>query len=130
MHAELTAASQIALCATRSLAHLMASAPLDIANGARSIGATSGLALAAADATTASAFKHRPETWALRPPDARAFAVWCATTERLTIGAALVGCCEPENVFRHGVSLADRYLPNLPQPEAEDASVLEATGTT
>ena len=51
-----------------------------------------------------AALKQRPATWAVCPPDARAFAVWCATHERHTIGAALVGCREPGDDSRAGRS--------------------------
>ena len=46
--------------------------------------------------TVDSALEQRPITWRIEPPDGRAFAIWCATSERSTIGAALVGCCEPQ----------------------------------
>ena len=46
--------------------------------------------------TVDSALEQRPITWRIEPPDGRAFAIWCATSERYTIGAALVGCCEPQ----------------------------------
>lgn len=46
--------------------------------------------------TVDTALEQRPATWAICPPDARAFAIWCATSERATIGAALVSCREPD----------------------------------
>ena len=46
--------------------------------------------------TVDGALEQRPITWRIEPPDGRAFAIWCATSERSTIGAALVGCCEPQ----------------------------------
>lgn len=54
-------------------------------------------------ATAHSAFKLRPRAWVDYPPDAQEFAVWCATVEKDTIGAALVGCCEAAAAPRDAV---------------------------
>ena len=38
------------------------------------------------------AFERRPQSWNLCPPDARAFAIWCATVAAVdTVGAAIAG---------------------------------------
>jgi hypothetical protein len=39
----------------------------------------------------AAAFDQRPDAWAVRPPEANDFAIWCATIEGPTIGTTLSG---------------------------------------
>ena len=41
------------------------------------------------------ALQQRPQTWALTPPSARDFVIWCAACDPV-IGAALAGACEGE----------------------------------
>ena len=101
VYTELTAAARTALAAATSLAHTMASTPKSPSHEGGA--STSEMQLQPPgqpprEARTGldAALGQRPTTWAVCPPDIRAFAVWCATSERNTVGAALVGCKEPE----------------------------------
>ena len=91
-YAEMAEACRIAVCAAAELPVVLPSVfpipPPEVSREARAAaGATEHV-----PATLRSALDLRPTTWAICPPDARAFAAWCATVAApTTIGAALAG---------------------------------------
>ena len=104
VYAELWAAAEASVGAARRLAAMLTDAPPTSMPPSHSMvemlsddaAASTAVGTRRWQREMGAALDQRPLSWAVRPPGAREFAIWCATREPDTTGAAVVGMTEAE----------------------------------